>query len=426
MFYPRRRQHARSCSSRSSESARLERFFTKVNGEYLVTKSVRDCCIFARQNLTKDPPFTRLDLVSCRNVMIYLGPVLQRRVMGIFHYALRPNGYLLLGSSETVGSSLDQFGIVDRKHRIYRKKPGSVRIVGDFERAAHRDRPVRVRMNEEVPSPTGLFHEADRVLLSRYAPAGVLINENMEIVQFRGRTSAFLEPAPGSASLNLLKMAREGLLVELRATIHSARKTDSAARREGIHVKNNGGTITVNIEVIPFVAGNKERFQLVIFEEVSQPIEKSAAPKRWLGKKSKASKGESDGGSQLSRLKRELEATREYLQSIIEEQETMNEELRSANEETQSSNEELQSTNEELETAKEELQSTNEELTTLNEELENRNQELNVVNSDLINLLTAVDIPHPHARQRTAHPPLQSRRAADLESHPFRPRALDQ
>jgi two-component system CheB/CheR fusion protein len=365
---------------------RLRRFFTKSDGFYRVSKTVRDTCVFARQNLTKDPPFSRLDLISCRNVLIYLGSVLQRKVMTIFHYALRPEGYLLLGSSETIGGFTDLFAIVERKHKVYQKKGSGARAALDLEvTAPARPRLEKPAAEEEQALPTSLFREADRVAVARYSPAGVLINDQLEILQFRGRTSPFLEPAPGSASFNILKMAREGLLAELRTAIHNARKTEQPVRRSGLRITNGGGESSVTIEVLPFVTGLKERYHLVLFEESPlppQPVEKT--PKK---------SGREKETPEAERLRRELEATREYLQSIIEEQESMNEELRSANEEIQSSNEELQSTNEELETAKEELQSTNEELTTLNEELETRNDELAQANNDLVNLLSSVDIP---------------------------------
>jgi two-component system, chemotaxis family, CheB/CheR fusion protein len=367
---------------------RLRRFFMKVDGSYRVTKAVRDCCVFARQNLTKDPPFSKLDLISCRNVMIYLGSMLQRKVMSIFHYALRSDGQLLLGASETIGSFTDLFTVTDRKHKFYRKRAGAARPPVDFQapQMPPRERNGQQQQIDEEPgTPANIFREADRVLLGRFSPAGVLINDSMEILQFRGRTSAFLEPAPGAASFNLLKMAREGLLAELRTAIHNARKKGTPARRERVSIRNSGKPLIVNIEVIPFITPLKERFHLVMFEEAIAELPEP---------KTKGSKAGSKADNLKSqRLKRELEATREYLQSIIEEQEAMNEELRSANEEIQSSNEELQSTNEELETAKEELQSSNEELTTLNEELENRNEELAQANNDLVNLLASVDIP---------------------------------
>jgi two-component system CheB/CheR fusion protein len=363
---------------------RLRRFFTKVDGGYRVSKAVRDVCVFARQNLTKDPPFSKLDLISCRNVMIYLGPVLQRRVVSIFNYALRASGTLVLGSSETIGSFSDLFAITDRKHKFYRKKTALQRPVVEFTAAAPRERMDRVMTDVETVHAASVFHEADRVLLARFSPSGVLVNDNMEILQFRGRTSAFLEPAPGAASFNLLKMAREGLLAELRSAIHTARKKEIPVRRDGLRVASNGHVLDASVEVVPFIGAGNDRYFLVLFHETSAPA----------GKRAKGSKKAAPRETQeVVRLKRELDATRDYLQSIIEEQEAMNEELRSANEEIQSSNEELQSTNEELETAKEELQSSNEELTTLNEELENRNEELALANSDLLNLLASVDIP---------------------------------
>jgi two-component system CheB/CheR fusion protein len=366
---------------------RLRRFFTRVEGGYRVAKAVRDCCIFARQNLTSDPPFSRLELVSCRNVMIYLGAVLQRKAMAIFHYALRPDGVLLLGSSETIGNYGELFSVVDRKHKIYRKKPASNRLNIDFDPFVPRDRqehrPVR---DEEIDHATQLFREADRLMLSRLPP-GVVINEAMEVLQFRGRTSTFLEAPSGAPTFNILKMAREGLLVELRAAIQAARESHQPVRREAVRVKGNGGWSAVDLEVIPFLNQRKEPHYLVFFEEVAAP---GVAPEDVPPQDAAAARQEAP---LVARLERELEATREYLQSIIEEQEAMNEELRSANEEIQSSNEELQSTNEELETAKEELQSSNEELTTLNEELQNRNEELAETTSDLVNLLASIDLP---------------------------------
>ena len=363
---------------------RLRRFFVKTDGGYRVSKAVRDCCVFARQNLTRDPPFSRMDLISCRNVMIYLGPGLQRKVLSVFHYSLQPGGFLLLGNSETVGNHGDLFAVAVRIHKIYRKKVTPIRISVDFEPAPVRARAERTGMHDETNPQTNVFREADRVALSRYAPPGVLINENMDVLQFRGRTSLFLEPPAGVASFNVLRMAREGLLAELRAAIHAARKSEGPVRREGIRVKTNGHSILVDVEVIPFITSGREHYQLVLFEEA--PPEPEEPPAKGRKKSSPAD------ARKVERLERELEATREYLQSIIEEQEAMNEELRSANEEIQSSNEELQSTNEELETAKEELQSSNEELTTLNEELATRNDELAQANNDLVNLLASIDL----------------------------------
>jgi two-component system CheB/CheR fusion protein len=369
---------------------RLRKFFIFSEGKYRVTKEVRDCCVFALQNVTRDPPFSRLDLISCRNVMIYLGPALQRKIIAIFHYALIPSGFLLLGSSESIGSFTELFDVVDRKHKVYRKRLNSLpQLVelGPSEMPGNKERP---RRPEERVAPSSVFREADHAVLSRYAPPGVVTNDKLEIVQFRGRTSAFLEPAPGTATLELFKMVREGLLSAVRSGLKEAQRTREPVRREGGAVKYNGAIIDVAVEIIPFVSTSKEQFFIVLFEQVDA-MEQSSTIKRKGSPKSRKTAPPPDD-RQVTRLRHELEATREYLQSIIEEQEAMNQELRFANEEIQSSNEELQSTNEELETAKEELQSSNEELITLNEELENRNSELAVLNNDLQNILGSVDI----------------------------------
>ena len=363
---------------------RLRAFFTAVEGGYRVNKSLRNCCVFARQNVTKDPPFSKLDLISCRNVMIYFGQTLQKKVISVFHYALHSGGYLLLGSSESLGSYAELFDVADRRNKIYRKKAVRTRLPIEFDRGQPPPPPQRhaVQEQEMTVPPGALFRDADRILLSRFTPPGVLINEAMDVLQFRGRTSRYLEPPQGAASFNLLKLVREGLLTDLRAVIHRALKSDAPQRREGVRVKFENDTLLVNVEAIPFVGASKERCLLVLFEEAGKE-------KKPRGKK----EPRPEETPRAARLKRELESTREYLQSLVEEQEAMNEELRAANEEIQSSNEELQTTNEELETAKEELQSSNEELQTLNEELDIRNQDLTVVNNDLINLLTAIDIP---------------------------------
>ncbi|HTS18586.1 MAG TPA: chemotaxis protein CheB [Verrucomicrobiae bacterium] len=369
---------------------RLRRFFVKILGGYQISKPVRELCIFAKQNITKDPPFSNLDLISCRNVLIYLGPQLQKRVMPIFHYALKPNRFLLLGSSEATSGFEQLFGPVDRKHRIYVRRATATRPTVDFSLSEY---PVNETAEPLKAAVTGtstvdIQREADRVLLGRFAPASVLVNDRMEILQFRGHTGSYLEPAQGSPSLNLLKMAREGLFMELRGAIHRARRQGVTIRREGLRVRSNGGIVSINLEVVPIKSmGVRERHFLVLFEEsdhrpLAAPVVRPAPPQ-------KAERLEKTA----VRLEQELTATKEYMQSVVEELENANEELKAANEEIQSSNEELQSTNEELETAKEELQSTNEELTTLNEELQNRNMELGQLNNDLTNVLTSVSLP---------------------------------
>ncbi|MGA7615270.1 MAG: CheR family methyltransferase [Thermoanaerobaculia bacterium] len=363
---------------------RLRRFFVRSDGRYRVNKSVRDSCIIAKQNLTRDPPFSKLDLISCRNLMIYLGPQLQRRVLSILHYSLHPDGFLLLGSSETVGKMSDLFGVVDRHHKVYRKKSVAPRPMVEFSFGNIAEAAPTGSGEEKSPPRMSILKEADRTILNQFVPPGVIVDSNLQILQFRGRTAPFLEPPTGSASFDLLKMTREGLFADLQSAIHQARRSDKPVRREAIPLKSNGSTIEVGLEVIPFGFSKEQRHFVILFE-VAKPAHPASS--RQGKAPTQAERKE------IEKLERELDATREYLQSIIEEQEATNEELRSANEEIQSSNEELQSTNEELETAKEELQSSNEELTTLNEELETRNHELSQLNNDLSNLLGSVDIP---------------------------------
>jgi two-component system CheB/CheR fusion protein len=369
---------------------RLRRFFVRQKNGYRINKSVRELCIFARQNVVVDPPFSSLDLISCRNVLIYLGQPLQRKILPIFHYALKPTGLLLLGASETVGSFPELFALRDRKAKIYGKKATSIRPAVTFQSflpPPEKDRPEE--LVKVSPSLNDLKREADRLLLSHFCPAGVVINEAMDVLQFRGRTAAFLEHEHGEASLNLLKMAREGLEMHLRSAISKAIQQNSRIRQEGARVRQNNHFVEVTIEVVPLkIDSSRERFFLVLLES-SRETAREDEGRRKRGGKIKARRSDTE----IAQLRDELAGTRESLQAIIEEQEATNEELRSANEEIMSSNEELQSTNEELETAKEELQSTNEELTTLNEEMETRNIELRHLNDDLQNIMESVDIP---------------------------------
>jgi two-component system CheB/CheR fusion protein len=371
---------------------RLRRFFTHVPGGYQINKSIRDLCVFARQDLTRDPPFSQMDLVSCRNLMIYLDSTLQRHIMPIFHYALKPGGYLLLGGSETIGGYSELFSLVDPKCRIYQRKQGTSRAHFEY---VNRDIAVDQGRDPHGGAPAtselDVQREADRVVLSKYSPPGVVVNENLEVVQFRGKTGQYLEPAPGQASFHLLKMAREGLLFDVRDAIEAAKKQGTAVRREGLRVKTNHHYQALTLEVLPIaVPPSPQRFYLVLFhaQEGGLPV---ATPK---GDKAVSSEQEvSAAEREAAQLKQELEGTRNYLQSIIEELEASNEELKAANEEIVSSNEELQSTNEELQTAKEELQATNEELTTVNDELRSRIEQATQLNDDLTNLLASVQIP---------------------------------
>ncbi len=344
---------------------RLRKFFVKGEAGYQVNKRVREMCVFARQDVAKDPPFSKLDLLSCRNLLIYLGPQLQRRVLPIFHYALKPSGYLFLGSSETIGSFQELFSPVDKKQKIYRRLPFAPHLPADF--AMPREKaPEAEGAKLDSWSEGEVIREADRIALAKYGPPGVVVDDALNILQFRGHTGPYLEPAAGAASLNLSKMARQGLLVELGSLVSRARKEGGAARREGLRLRTDGELREVSIEVIPFKrTQGRARLFLILFETVARRSRLSAtgSPEKGVRKVDpSALKAEN------AQLRQDLDATKEYLQSINEEHEAATEELRSANEEIQSSNEELRSTNEELETAKEELQSTNEELNTLNEE----------------------------------------------------------
>jgi two-component system CheB/CheR fusion protein len=368
---------------------RLRRFFTKMDGHFRINKAIRDLCVFARQDLTRDPPFSKLDLVMCRNVLIYLGQAIQSRLISVFHYALKPTGFLMLGSAETIGSQTDLFAVSDKKHRTYCKK--LTNVAANVQFAVPYSPPQagrRHRIGEEYRGADSVQAEANRLILDRYGPPGVIVNEDLRIVQFRGQTGRFLEPAPGDATLNLLKMCREGLLHGLRTALQNAKKKDGPVRREGLTVKTNGDFVNVTVEVVPLAPIGEGRHYLILFQDVTRVLPVVSGPRKTKAKSGSAK----EFNQEIERLQRELVASREYLQSIIQDLEAANEELQSANEEILSSNEELQSTNEELDTAKEELQSTNEELNTVNEELHGRNEELARINSDLINLLNGVQI----------------------------------
>jgi two-component system CheB/CheR fusion protein len=368
---------------------RLRRFFTKQDGGYRVTKMIRDLCVFARQDLTRDPPFSRLDLILCRNVLIYMDLVLQKKLLSIFHYALHPTGFLVLGQAETVGAQGTLFSLVDKKYRIHRKRATGHAPAMTFPVEYSAAAVSKKIHTDPVSLEKVLQTEVTRIINDRFAPPGVVVDRDMQIVQFRGQTGAFLEPAPGEASLNLLKMAREGLLYGLRSAINAARKSHGPVRRSNLQVRDGKTWRRVDLEIIPLAATGRMHY-LVLFEQ--HPQRRGAAPAASAPAPRSSPAGRRPGKSQMHFLERELAASREYLQSVIQELEAANEELQSANEEILSSNEELQSTNEELDTAKEELQSTNEELNTVNEELHGRNEELSRVNSDLMNLLGSVQI----------------------------------
>ena len=377
---------------------RRQRFFSYSEGHYQVSKAVRELCIFARQNLGSDPPFSNIDLVSCRNVMIYFAPALQKRVRAIFHYSLRPGGFLLLGGSESVGETSELFSAVDAKHRIYAQSTADSRLSFDFVTSDH----AALNPQEPVegapvlnPNYANVQRQADQIVLSRYAPVGVVVNDRLDILHFRGNTSAYLRPAAGEPSFNLLKMVQPSLIVELRAAIEQAKMQNAIARKEGLQIEHNPRYIQVEVTPIKNPL-SRARNYLVLFEEGPlievEPADTTSSKKQ----------GENNAPThpvvarleqELAAAKQELLDTQSYLQATIEEHDATNQRLTTANEEILSSNEELQSTNEELQTAKEEIQAANEELKTTNEELQNRNDDARASNDDLLNLLNNVKIP---------------------------------
>ncbi len=385
---------------------RLRRFFVEEEGGYRVNKALREMIVFARQNVASDPPFSRLDIISCRNLLIYFEPGLQKKVFPVFHYALKPGGYLYLGASESIGGFTELFEPLDKKHKIYTKKAAATPA---FHLPTRRDRDespgvsrqVRVahRQQDEEGAGKGVRgelsaqREADRVSVNQFAPPAVLINADLQILQFRGPTAAYLEPPTGKASFDLLKMARRGLMMPLRSAINKAKKENATARKEHVRIEENGRARDVTIEVIP-LKNLRERCFLVVFED-ADANRATAATSRGKRRTVPTPAAHVDRASRAAvsrrhaQLEAELAELRDYAQSLQEQHEAASDDLQASNEEVQSANEELQSINEELETSKEELESANEELTTVNEEMANRHAELNRLHSDLVNIQTS-------------------------------------
>jgi len=352
---------------------RLTRYFEKNDGVYQVNKSIRELCIFAPHNVFSDPPFSRLDFISCCNLLIYLDVSLQDKILRAFHYALKPDGFLMLGKSEAVGSSPELFSQIDKKYKIYTRKdiPRGIAAFGTFKpRMDRHDTQSPDDKAEDASDSVDIHKEADAILLSHYTPASVVINNDLDIIQFRGSTGEYLEPPRGKPSFNLIKMARGRLGFELRSAISKVRKSGQSFRKENIEVNHSTALRHVTIEVLPLGAALTEAHYLVLFEEDAAKADMLLSEQ----KVTRARRGAKD--HRIAELEQELNQTREDIRSVTEEQEATNEELQTASEEILSSNEELQSINEELETSKEELESTNEELVTVNEELQNRNEQL--------------------------------------------------
>ena len=369
---------------------RLQRFFTKEDSSYRVKKEIRDLVVFATHNILSDAPFTKLDLLSCRNLLIYLEAKAQRKLLPLFHYALKPKGVLFLGSSETIGASDRLFTVIDRKWKFYRRTAelSTVSHQGWFSGGVM-NRITETRVESEVPlsatRPTSIPDLIQELLVARYAPAAVIVNERGEVVYIHGHTGAYLEPPPGRPTHHLIEMAREGLQHNLAMALRQATGVEDEVVHHNIRVKANGDVILVNLAVKKIA--EPEALQglfLVTFDQ--ERGGKTAAGKDAPTRAAvPLKKGESG-------LMRELKFTKQRLQRTIEEMQTSNEEVKSTNEELQSTNEELQSTNEELETAKEELQSLNEELLTVNSELQGKLNALADANDDLQNLLNSTEV----------------------------------
>lgn len=370
---------------------RLQLFFKKVDNSYRVAKSLREMIVFAPHNLIKDPPFSRLDLLICRNLLIYLNPELQRRLLPLFAQSLKPNGFLFLGTSETVGGFNDLFRPVDKKWKVFQRREATRRIGIEFPLVnAHPPATAGepVKTHQEPGLSPGLL--AEKILIQRYSPPCVVINEKLEVVYFSTRTSHYLEPPVGEPTQSILKMAREELRPALRAAAHKALSNQETAVYENLRLPTERGVETFDLRVEPITApASAKGLALVIFESAGplSPSPRQAPPKGGAGNKDAAAKD-----LIIQQLEEQLRITNQQLQSTVERMETSNEELKSSNEELMSMNEEFQSTNEELETSKEELQALNEELVTVNAELQSKVEELGQTNSDLQNFLASTDI----------------------------------
>ncbi len=366
---------------------RLKRFFSNEEIGFRIRKEIREGIIFAVQNLIKDAPFTRMDLISCRNLLIYLEPELQNKLIPLLHYSLRPGGFLFLGTAETIGGFSDLFAVTDKKWKFFQSKPQ----IASAPEVMHGGLPWTLEGRredsgeEKKGKEAGIAEVLQKSLLQDFSPPSVVINEKGAILYIHGQTGKYLEPAQGQASLDILDMAREGIRYELRLGIHKVLAQRKEVAYNGLQVKVNGEYHPVNLIIKPLSqAGAAPGLMMVVFQDILPP-KKGGPDEKKAREIPKTSR-------QIQELERELSHTRENLQATVEEMQSANEELKSTNEELQSTNEELQSTNEELETSKEELQSVNEELVTVNSELQAKIDMLSRAESDMHNLLNSTKI----------------------------------
>ncbi len=375
--------------SQDVSEERLRQFFIKEDGGFRIRSEIREMIVFAQQNVLTDPPFTRLDILSCRNLLIYLSPETQKKLIPLFHYSLNPGGLLLLGSSESIGGFIDLFTPLDNKWKLFERKEDLVArsLLVEFPTTSlSYENKMREAETEHRASSASIIETAQKIILQTIAPPVVLINDQGDILYLTRQTGKYLEPPVGKANMNIHAMAREGVRADLGAAIRKAKTEKRKIIIEGLRVETNGSEQTINLTVSPFEEPDVMRgLMLVLFEDVAAPAKEAGS-----------ARGKSRSTSRLKvineELGKELQYTKERLQTVIEEMETSQEELKSANEELQSTNEELQSTNEEMVTSKEELQSLNEELTTLNTELQSKNEELSETGDDLKNLLNSTQV----------------------------------
>lgn len=360
---------------------RLTRFFVATDNGYQVCKEIREMVVFAPQNVIQDPPFTKLDLLICRNLLIYFGPELQKKLLPLFHYALTPGGVLFLGNSEAVGSATDLFAPLDAKARIFRRIDIPAQTI-EIDFPAHFDRaPAGEGEPKAAAPPANLQSLADQVLLRQFAPAAVLVNDRGDIVYINGRTGRYLEPAAGKANWNIHVMAREGLRSEIGSALHQVARNRGRIEHPDIRVTDDGVTrrVSVVVQMIEEPASLRGMIMIVFAELPPLPEARQDGGRR-------------PRSARVAELERELQRARDEIRTMRDEMQTSQEELKSTNEELQSTNEELQSTNEELTTSKEEMQSLNEELQTVNVELQSKVDDLSCANNDMQNLLNSTEI----------------------------------
>lgn len=395
--------YSKASLDKLSETQR-QTYFVKNNNGYEVNKFIRDMCVFAPHNFLQDPPFAKIDLVSCRNVLIYMDAFLQKKAFSTFHYALKENGFLLLGKSETIGSSSDLFSQVSKNEKIYLRKSLQERlhpIVKDIREEALILNNKKI--NKQETNLSDFRKSAEAVIISKF-PASVVVNEQADIVRIHGDITPFLQAPQGKPTHNILKMAREGLAFELRNAIHKAKKENAAVIKENIPIKVNDISSLITIEIIPLL-NTIELHYPIRFEK--KTIELDVENDKNTSGNLKLIQ------NQNQHLEKELFQIREDMRFITEDMEAANEELQSANEELQSSNEEMQSLNEELETSKEELQSTNEKLTIVNQEMEDKQEQLNVAQLYAESIITTVREPlivlDKSLRIKTANAPFNNK-----------------